>query len=196
MLEASVAVGSATVSVDQMSLFTALLALGALAVTIVVVVVGATAAGRRRLHGLRADALRMAFSVAAVSTVGSLWFSEVGGFLPCELCWYQRIAMYPLVVILGAAAWRGDPDPRWRVLPMSLVGMALSAYHYQLQLFPDQGSSCDIAAPCTQQWVDEFGFVSIPFMAFCGFAVVTALVLASGAADRDATSSTREDARP
>jgi len=191
-----VAVGSATVSVDQMSLFTALLALGALAVTIVVVVVGATAAGRRRLHGLRADALRMAFSVAAVSTVGSLWFSEVGGFLPCELCWYQRIAMYPLVIILGAAAWRGDPDPRWRVLPMSLVGMALSAYHYQLQLFPDQGSSCDIAAPCTQQWVDEFGFVSIPFMAFCGFAVVTALVLASGAADRDATSSTREDARP
>ena len=190
------AVGSATVSVDQMSLFTALLALGALAVTIVVVVVGATAAGRRRLHGLRADALRMAFSVAAVSTVGSLWFSEVGGFLPCELCWYQRIAMYPLVIILGAAAWRGDPDPRWRVLPMSLVGMALSAYHYQLQLFPDQGSSCDIAAPCTQQWVDEFGFVSIPFMAFCGFAVVTALVLASGAADRDATSSTREDARP
>ena len=170
------AVGSATVSVDQMSLFTALLALGALAVTIVVVVVGATAAGRRRLHGLRADALRMAFSVAAVSTVGSLWFS--------------------LVSILGAAAWRGDPDPRWRVLPMSLVGMALSAYHYQLQLFPDQGSSCDIAAPCTQQWVDEFGFVSIPFMAFCGFAVVTALVLASGAADRDATSSTREDARP
>jgi len=196
VLGASVAVGSATVSVDQMSLFTALLALGALAVTIVVVVVGATAAGRRRLHGLRADALRMAFSVAAVSTVGSLWFSEVGGFLPCELCWYQRIAMYPLVIILGAAAWRGDPDPRWRVLPMSLVGMALSAYHYQLQLFPDQGSSCDIAAPCTQQWVDEFGFVSIPFMAFCGFAVVTALVLASGAADRDATSSTREDARP
>ena len=190
------AVGSATVSVDQMSLFTALLALGALAVTIVVVVVGATAAGRRRLHGLRADALRMAFSVAAVSTVGSLWFSEVGGCPPCELCWYQRIAMYPLVVILGAAAWRGAPDPRWRVLPMSLVGMALSAYHYQLQLFPDQGSSCDIAAPCTQQWVDEFGFVSIPFMAFCGFAVVTALVLASGAADRDATSSTREDARP
>ena len=190
------AVGSATVSVDQMSLFTALLALGALAVTIVVVVVGATAAGRRRLHGLRADALRMAFSVAAVSTVGSLWFSEVGGFLPCELCWYQRIAMYPLVIILGAAAWRGDPDPRWRVLPMSLVGMALSAYHYQLQLFPDQGSSCDIAAPCTQQWVDEFGFVSIPFMAFCGFAVVTALVLAAGAADRDTTLSTREDARP
>jgi disulfide bond formation protein DsbB len=104
--------------------------------------------------------------------------------------------MYPLVVILGAAAWRGDPDPRWRVLPISLAGMALSAYHYQLQLFPDQGSSCDIAAPCTQQWVDEFGFVSIPFMAFCGFAVVTALVLAAGASDRDTTSSNHEDARP
>ena len=190
------AVGSATVSVDQMSLFTALLALVALAVTIVVVVVGATAAGRRRLHGLRAVALRMAFSVAAVSTAGSLWFSEVGGFPPCELCWYQRIAMYPLVVILGAAAWRGDPDPRWRVLPMSVTGLGLSAYHYQLQLYPDQGSSCDVAAPCTQQWVDEFGFVSIPFMAFCGFVAVTVLVLAVGRPVRDGAVANREDGRP
>ena len=183
-------------SVDQMSLFTALLALVALGVAVAAGVPLCSEGGRRRLDAMRTDALRLAFSVAAVSTVASLWFSEVGGFVPCEFCWYQRIAMYPLVVILGAAAWRGDPDPRWRVLPMSLVGMALSAYHYQLQLFPDQGSSCDIAAPCTQQWVDEFGFVSIPFMAFCGFAVVTALVLASGAADRDTTLSTREDARP
>ena len=196
MLGASVAVGSATVSVDQMSLFTALLALVALAVTIVVVVVGTTAAGRRRLHGLRADALRMAFSVAAVSTAGSLWFSEVGGFPPCELCWYQRIAMYPLVVVLGVAVWRGDSDPRWRVLPMSVTGMGLSAYHYQLQLYPDQGSSCDVAAPCTQQWVDEFGFVSIPFMAFCGFAAVTVLVLAAGRPVRDGVVANREDVRP
>ncbi|HAZ35597.1 MAG TPA: disulfide bond formation protein B [Acidimicrobiaceae bacterium] len=140
--------------------------------------------------------LRLAFSVVAVSTAASLWFSEVAGFVPCELCWYQRIAMYPLVVILGVATWRSDPDPRWRVLPFSVTGLLVSAYHYQLQLFPEQGSSCDVAAPCTRQWVDQFGFVSIPFMAFCGFAAVTALVLAAGAADRDMTPSTREDARP
>ena len=179
-----------------MSLFTALLALVALAVTVGVVALGATAGGRRRLRGLRADMLRLAFSVAAVSTAASLWFSEVGDFVPCQLCWFQRIAMYPLVVVLGVAVWRGDPDPRWRVLPFSVVGLLVSAYHYQLQLFPEQGSSCDVAAPCTQRWVEEFGFVSIPFMAFCGFAAVTALVLAAGAADRDMTPSTREDARP
>jgi len=183
-------------SVEQMSLFTALLALVAMAVTIGVVALGATSAGRRRLRGLRTDMLRLAFSVVAVSTAASLWFSEVGGFVPCELCWYQRIAMYPLVVILGVATWRSDPDPRWRVLPFSVTGLLVSAYHYQLQLFPEQGSSCDVAAPCTRQWVDQFGFVSIPFMAFCGFAAVTALVLAAGAADRDMTPSPREDARP
>lgn len=191
-----VAVGSVALSVEQMSLFTALLALVALAVTVGVVALGATAGGRRRLRGLRADMLRLAFSVAAVSTAASLWFSEVGDFVPCQLCWFQRIAMYPLVVVLGVATWRSDPDPRWRVLPFSVVGLLVSAYHYQLQLFPEQGSSCDVAAPCTQRWVEEFGFVSIPFMAFCGFAAVTALVLAAGAADRDMTPSTREDARP
>jgi len=134
--------------------------------------------------------------VAAVSTAASLWFSEVGGFVPCEFCWYQRIAMYPLVVVLGVAVWRGDSDPRWRVLPMSVTGLGLSAYHYQLQLYPDQGSSCDVAAPCTQQWVDEFGFVSIPFMAFCGFAAVTVLVLAAGRPVRDGVVANREDVRP
>ena len=191
-----VAVGSVTLSVEQMSLFTALLALVALAVTVGLVAVGATAGGRRRLRGLRADMMRLAFSVAAVSTAGSLWFSEVGDFVPCQLCWFQRIAMYPLVVVLGVAVWRGDPDPRWRVLPFSVVGLLVSAYHYQLQLFPDQGSSCDVTAPCTQRWVEEFGFVSIPFMALCGFAAVTTLVLAAGAEDRDTMPSTREDARP
>ena len=191
-----VAVGSVTLSVEQMSLFTALLALVALAVTVGLVALGATAGGRRRIRGLRADMMRLAFSVAAVSTAGSLWFSEVGDFVPCQLCWFQRIAMYPLVVVLGVAVWRGDPDPRWRVLPFSVVGLLVSAYHYQLQLFPDQGSSCDVTAPCTQRWVEEFGFVSIPFMALCGFAAVTTLVLAAGAEDRDTMPSTREDARP
>ena len=166
-------------SVDQMTLLMALLALVAAAVAVLGVCSLATAGGRALLAGLRTDARRLAFSVAAVSTAGSLWFSEVGGFVPCELCWYQRILMYPLVVVLGVAAWRGDHLLRWRVLPFSLLGMAMSAYHVQLQWFPDQGSSCDVAAPCTQQWVDRFGFLSIPMMAFCGFVAVTVLTLAA-----------------
>ena len=164
-------------SVDQMSLFTALLALVAAAVALVGAILLATAAGRAVLAGLRTDARRLAFSVAGVSTAASLWFSEVGGFIPCELCWYQRILMYPLVVVLGVAVWRGDDLLRWRVLPLSLLGMAVSGYHAQLQWFPNQGSSCDVAVPCTQQWLDQFGFVSIPVMAFCGFAAITVLTL-------------------
>ncbi len=183
-------------SVDQMSLFTALLALVALGVAVAAGVLLCSEGGRRRLAAMRTDALRLAFSVAAVSTAASLWFSEVGGFVPCQYFWYQRIAMYPLVVVLGVAVWRGDSDLRWRVLPMSVTGLGLSAYHYQLQLYPDQGSSCDVAAPCTQQWVDEFGFVSIPFMAFCGFAAVTVLVLAAGRPVRDGVVVNSEDVRP
>ena len=166
-------------SVDQMTLFTALLALVAAAVAVVGVGLLASTRGRSTLAGIRSDLRRMALSVAAVSTAGSLWFSEVAGFIPCEYCWYQRILMYPLVVVLGVAAWRGDDQLRWRALPLSAAGMALSAYHVQLQWFPEQGSSCDVAVPCTQQWVDRFGFVSIPVMAFCGFAAITVLVLAA-----------------
>ena len=164
-------------SVDQMTLFTALLALVAAAVAVLGICLLATADGRTLLAGLRKDARRLAFSVAAVSTAGSFWFSEVGGFVPCEFCWYQRILMYPLVVVLGVAAWRGDDLLRWRALPFSLLGVAVSAYHVQLQWFPDQGSSCEVAAPCTQQWVDRFGFVSIPVMSFCGFVAITVLIL-------------------
>ena len=172
-------------SVDQMSLFTALLALLAGAVAVVGACLLATASGRGRLATLRAEAVRLGFSVAAVATAGSLWFSEVGGFVPCEYCWYQRILMYPLVVVFGVEAWRpgtvfqGDRTLRWRALPFSVVGLVLSGYHAQLQWFPEQGSSCDVAAPCTQHWVDEFGFVSIPVMAFLGFAAITVLVLAA-----------------
>ena len=164
-------------SVDQMTLFTALLALVAAAVAALGICLLATGGGRTLLAGLRKDAQRLAFSVAAVSTVGSFWFSEVGGFVPCEFCWYQRILMYPLVVVLGVAVWRGDDLLRWRALPFSLLGVVVSAYHVQLQWFPDQGSSCNVAAPCTQQWVDRFGFVSIPVMSFCGFVAITVLIL-------------------
>lgn len=170
-------------SVDQVSLFAALLAVIAAVIAAVGGAMLITRQGRIRLAKFRYELRQVAFFIATTATAGSLWFSEVGGFVPCEYCWYQRIAMYPLVVVLGLASWpskgEGGSGLRWRALPFSLAGLCLSGYHVQLQWFPNQRSFCEVSTPCTQQWINEFGFMSIPMMALCGFAAVTVLVLAA-----------------
>ena len=122
-------------------------------------------------------ALPLAWVVALTATLGSLYYSEVANFIPCKLCWYQRIAMYPLALILGIAAWKRDLAIRRYVIPMAVMGGAISIYHYTIERFPDlAGSACDPAAPCTFVWVWQFHFISIPFQALTGFALVTALM--------------------
>lgn len=121
-----------------------------------------------------------AFVVALVSTLGSLYFSEIAHFEPCRLCWYQRIAMYPLVPILGVAAWRRDPDVAWYAVPLAVIGGAIAVWHYTIQQFPDLSSgSCSIEVPCNAAYVWEFNFVSIPYMAMSGFALILLLVAAA-----------------
>jgi disulfide bond formation protein DsbB len=128
----------------------------------------------------------LAWLVAATATAGSLYYSEVAHFPPCELCWYQRIAMYPLVVILGVAALRRDVGIRWVVIPLVLAGAVISVYHYQLERFPDQSSlSCSIEVPCTVVWVWRFHYISIPFMALSGFAAIAVLLALSRPADQE-----------
>ena len=123
-----------------------------------------------------ADAsLALASLVAVGATLGSLYFSEVEGFTPCELCWFQRIAMYPLAVILPIAALRRDQGIRPYAIALGSIGALISIYHIQLQLFPDQGSSCDADAPCSLKWLDIFGFVSIPWLALGSFALILLL---------------------
>ncbi|MEX2586365.1 MAG: disulfide oxidoreductase [Actinomycetota bacterium] len=171
-----------------MSSFFALLALAACAVAAVLLVsraVSLAPAGRwwweRVGRSVGPQALPLAWLVAAVSTAGSLYYSEAAGLVPCELCWYQRIAMYPLVVVLGIAALRRDFSIRFYVLPLSLIGLSISSYHYWLQLNPGQGADfCTAGVPCSAMLVSEFGFISIPFMAGCGFAAITALLLTTG----------------
>jgi disulfide bond formation protein DsbB len=141
---------------------------------------GSAAAGVA-LDSIGAQGLALAWMVALVATLGSLYYSEVAGFPPCPLCWYQRIAMYPLAVILGVATFRRDPDVRRYVWPLTLAGGLIAAYHYQLEWFPTQaGVACDAAAPCTVRWVFEFGFVSLPYMALSAFAFIAALLYAAG----------------
>jgi disulfide bond formation protein DsbB len=126
-------------------------------------------------------AVPMAFAVGLTATLGSLYYSEVADFPPCELCWYQRIAMYPLPVLLAVAWRRGDSMVRRYVMPLALIGAAISIYHYQLERFPDQGGfSCAVDNPCTLVWVWMFRYISIPFMALSAFALISWLVWIAG----------------
>jgi disulfide bond formation protein DsbB len=120
----------------------------------------------------------MAFVVAAGAMASSLYYSEIADFVPCEFCWYQRIAMYPLAVILLVAAVMRDERVLRYVVPIAVIGALLSIYHVQLQIFPEQASTCSSGVPCHARYVQEYGFVSIPVMALCGFVSVLALQVA------------------
>lgn len=127
------------------------------------------------------DALKLAWLVAAVATAGSLYMSEVEEFQPCSLCWYQRIAMYPLVVILGVGVLRNDRGVRWYALPLALIGAGIAAYHYQLERFPDQEAlACSLSVPCTTIWFEEFGYITIPMMALSAFLLIAVILTLGG----------------
>lgn len=150
--------------------FFALLLVGGLVGLVAAV---AVPSARRQLAG---SAAALAAVVAVGATLGSLYLSEVAHFVPCELCWYQRIAMYPLAVILPIAAVRRDRAVLPYGLVLALGGLAVSAYHVQLQLFPDQSSVCDVTNPCTSRWVEAFGWMTIPQMAGLSFVLVAGLL--------------------
>ena len=119
--------------------------------------------------------LAIGAAVAIGATLGSLYFSERAGFDPCELCWYQRLFMYPQAIVLGVAAVRRSPEVLRFTLAASAIGLAISLYHVQLQLFPDQASFCDVTNPCSGRWVKAFGVVTIPQLAALSFALLLVL---------------------
>jgi disulfide bond formation protein DsbB len=123
-------------------------------------------------------ALWIAFLVAATCMAGSLYFSEVADYVPCRLCWFQRIAMYPLAVILLVAAIRRDRAVRWYVGPLAAIGALVSTYHYLVEWNPSlEGGVCGIGPACSAIWFRELGFVTLAFMALCGFAAILVLVV-------------------
>jgi len=133
----------------------------------------------RRFRGVQDDVRgsgpALAGGVAVAATLASLWFSKGAHFPPCELCWYQRIAMYPLAVILPIAAWRDDRSVRLYGIVLTLLGLSVSAWHNLIETFPSLDSgTCDPTNPCTLRWVEGLGFWTIPRMAFVAFSLVLA----------------------
>ncbi|MFF2089137.1 disulfide oxidoreductase [Paenibacillus sp. NPDC058174] len=123
--------------------------------------------------------LYFAWLVSLVATGGSLYFSEIEGFIPCDLCWYQRIFMYPQAIILGIAAYRGDRRIVWYTLPLSLIGGLISLYHNIEIWFPKLGevAPCRSGIPCNQDYLNWFGFITIPLMALAAFILITIFLL-------------------
>ena len=119
-----------------------------------------------------------AWAVALLAAAGSLYFSESAGYIPCTLCWYQRIAMYPLVLILGIAIFRRDIDVRIYAIPLAAVGAVIATYHWFLERFPELDyGACSSGIPCTQKWFEEFGFVTLPMLALVAFLLVITFLL-------------------
>lgn len=141
-------------------------------------------AGARVRDSLSGSALFLAWSVAAVSMAGSLYYSEVVHIPPCTLCWYQRIAMYPLAIILGIAALKKDVRVRIYGLPLALAGTVVAVYHYQLERFPTQTSiACALDTPCSTTTIWKFHYISFPFMAISGFLLIAVLLLVARSPD-------------
>ncbi|WP_347552681.1 disulfide oxidoreductase [Pseudalkalibacillus hwajinpoensis] len=120
-----------------------------------------------------------AWATSVLALAGSLYFSEVLRYEPCELCWYQRILMYPLVIILGIAMVKKDVRQWLYVLPLSVIGASVSLYHYLLQkasFLAESAPACG-RVPCTGEYINLFGFMTIPFLALLAFTIITTLMV-------------------
>ncbi len=164
-------------NVGTVALFFSILALVANFAVIVVVVMALTGRLDRLREFIGPSALPAAFVVAALATLGSLFFSEIAHFEPCRLCWYQRIFMYPLVVILGIAAWRRDGTVFRYAAPLAVIGAVIATYHYALEWLPwlDTGT-CSATVPCTVIWFRELGFITLPYLALSAFLLILTLL--------------------
>lgn len=170
---------------DQVERFYAILAMLAIGFMVIVVTIRILAVGSDPALDAYATIARLvepraiaaAWVVAVLATVGSLYFSEVAGFVPCTLCWYQRIAMYPLVIILGVALIRRDRRVALGASALAVTGAAIAAYHVALEWIPslDTGA-CALSAPCTFVWFRAFGVFSLPTLALTAFLLILTFV--------------------
>ena len=138
---------------------------------------------RRLLWGYE---LWAAFVVAAIATGGSLFFSLIANFFPCELCWYQRICMYPLSILTLLMALANDNRAARYLLPLPIVGACVSIYHLLIEnAVIKEPNQCLQSAPggCAVKWINEFGYMTIPTLALTGFLLLIGFLLLATTGD-------------
>ena len=129
-----------------------------------------------------------AFLVAAIATGGSLFLSDVAGYVPCEMCWFQRICMYPLSLLTLFAAYHRDYRFARYLLPFPVIGACVSIYHLLIEnKVVATPAACQIGAGCNVKWIDYFGYMTIPTLALTAFVLLTIFLgLAASSPDEDA----------
>lgn len=135
--------------------------------------------------------IQMAFILSLSAALGSLFYSDIAGYIPCTLCWYQRVFMYPQVILFGAALWKRDNHVWLYSIPLSVAGGVIATYQYYLQLGGNPLIPCakgGYASACAQRFVMEFGYITIPLMAATVFVL---LILLGISATRKPTTSSQ-----
>jgi disulfide bond formation protein DsbB len=116
---------------------------------------------------------------ALVGMLGSLFFSEIWQLPPCVLCWYQRVCLYPLVVLMPIMIMRKERKLWQYVLPLSSIGLAIAVFHNLLyyKILPEAAAPCQAGISCTTKYFEWFGFITIPSMALAAFTIITILMV-------------------
>lgn len=128
---------------------------------------------------LKENLAQLALLTTASSTLGSLFFSEVLKLQPCVLCWYQRICMYPMVLVLAVCIWKKDKNLPFFVLPLSVIGTIIAIYHNLLyyKIIPESLAPCTLGISCTSRQIEWFGFITIPLLSLIAFGIIDILIL-------------------
>lgn len=123
------------------------------------------------------NSLPLALLVSFLATFGSLYYSEVAGFTPCDLCWFQRIFMYPQVILLGLAWLKKEKSVIDYSLVLIFIGSLISLYHNYIYYTAQSSTFCSIVSPCTQPYVVGFSYISIPLLALSAFLIIGLLLI-------------------
>lgn len=181
---------------ETMRTFFALAAIAANIATVGIIVLAVVGRSKKvsPFEFLRGTTLWFAGAIALFATLGSLYLSEIVHLIPCKLCWYQRIAMYPAALILLMAAVRRDHRVRLYAATLATIGAVIAFWHRTLQAFPtlDSGACAAVGPPCSAPYLMVFGFATIPYMALSAFLLVLALLWADRTNERRPISDTHD----
>ena len=121
----------------------------------------------------------LAFLVSLIATLGSLFFSEIMNFIPCSLCWYQRIFMYPLVFIFLINLLFPDDKVFKYAFTLGFIGWLISVYHNLLmfKIIPESLSPCVQGIPCSVDYLNWLGFITIPLLSFFAYTIILILLI-------------------